>query len=174
MGRQHICVGAITGSYGVRGEARIKSFCAEPSAIADYSPLTTEDGLQRYSLRITRPVKGGFAVRLGGVGSKEEADALKGTRLFARRDVLPSLPDDEFYHTDLIGLDVYDTGGRKLGRINAVHDHGAGQLLELTGSGIDGSVLLPFTQNVVPMVDLTAGRIVADPPEGVFPEGKDA
>ncbi len=169
MKSDRICVGVVTGSFGVRGDARIKSFCAEPTAIADYGPLWSEDGTTKYALTITRPVKGGFAVRLSGITSKEQADASKGLKLFADRSALPSLPDDEFYHTDLIGLDVYDTGGVKLGRINAVHDHGAGDLLEVGGTLFKGSILLPFTREAVPTVDLAAKRIVADPPDGLLP-----
>jgi len=163
-----ICVGAITGSFGVRGEARVKSFCADPAAIGDYGPLTTEDGQTSYRLTITRAVKGGFAVRLSDVKTKEQADALRGTTLYAPRAALPALPDDEFYHTDLIGLTAVDTGGADLGRIHAVHNHGGGDLLELRARGRKGTVLVPFTQAVVPTVDLGAGRIVIDPPEGLF------
>lgn len=163
-----VCVAAITGSFGVRGEARVKSFCAEPSALGDYGPLSDDKGTREFAVTITRPVKGGFAVRLSGVKTKEEADALKGTRLYAPREALPALPDDEFYHADLIGLPVFDTGGTQLGRVKAVHDHGAGDLLEIHGPGLKSTVLLPFTREVVPTVDLEAGRIVADPPEGLF------
>ncbi|WP_137702542.1 ribosome maturation factor RimM [Marimonas lutisalis] len=165
-----ICVGAISGAYGVRGEVRLKSFTAEPEAIADYSPLSSEDGAQSFTVTIIRPIKGGFAARLGGIATKEQADALRGTRLFARRDQLPSLPDDEFYHADLIGLQVFDTGGHELGRVKSVQNHGAGDLLEIHGPGLKSTVLLPFTRDAVPTVDLTAGRIVADPPDGLFPE----
>ncbi len=165
MAKERICVGVVTGSFGVRGEARIKSFCAEPTAIADYSPLTNEDGSKEFTLTLTRPVKGGFAVRLSGITSREQADASKGLKLFARRDVLPGLPDDEFYYSDLIGLDVFNTGGEKLGRINAMHDHGAGDFLEIAGPSIKGSMLLSFTAETVPTVDLAGGRIIIDPPE---------
>ncbi len=165
-----ICVGAIAGSFGVRGEVRIKSFCTEPTAVADYGPLSTEDGKTEYTLTIVRPVKGGFAARLSGVKSKEAADALKGTRLYAPRTALPSLPDDEFYHTDLMGLEVFDTGGEALGKVHAVHNHGASDLLEVRMKGKSGTVLVPFTQAVVPTVDLAAGRIIIDPPEGLFSE----
>ena len=170
MSETRICVGAIAGAFGVNGEVRLKSFTAEPEAIAGYGPLWTEDGAQSFTVEITRPVKNGFAARLGGVASKEAADALRGTRLFADRDALPSLPDDEFYHADLIGLAVHDTGGHLLGRVTAVHNHGAGDLLEISGKGSKTPALLPFTRTAVPTVDLTAGRIVADPPEGVFPD----
>ena len=165
-----ICVAAITGSYGVRGEARVKSFCAEPSALGDYGPLSDDTGTRDFKITITRPVKGGFAVRLSGVKTKEEADALKGTRLYAPRDVLPALPDDEFYHADLMGLSVVDTGGADLGQVHAVMNHGAGALLEVRQKGRSGTVLVPFTQAIVPTVDLAAGRIVVDPPEGLFDE----
>ena len=88
-------------------------------------------------------------------------------RLYADRDKLPSLPDDEYYHADLIGLSVFDTGGTELGRVSSVQNHGAGDLLELQRPG-KGNALLPFTLAIVPTVDLAAGRIVADPPEGLF------
>jgi len=163
-----ICVGTIAGAFGVQGEVRLKSFTADPTAIADYAPLSNEDGTQIFSVTLTRPINNGFAARLGGVKTKEEADALKGVKLFAEREKLPELPDDEFYHTDLIGLEVYDTGGTLLGRIKAVMNHGAGDILEITSAGNSGSLLVPFTLEIVPTVDLTAGRIVADPPEGLF------
>lgn len=168
-----ICVGAIAGSFGVRGEARIKSFCADPAAIADYAPLTLEDG-RSFDLKITRPIKGGYAARLTGITTKEAADALRGQRLHAPRARLPNLPDDEFYHADLIGLAVVDTGGQTLGRVQAIHDHGAGDVLELTGPGLKGGAMLPFTRTVVPTVDLAAGRLVIDPPQGVFSGADDA
>ncbi|MEM9227987.1 MAG: ribosome maturation factor RimM [Pseudomonadota bacterium] len=164
-----ICVGAIAGSFGVRGEARIKSFCATPETIADYAPLSLEDG-RSFGVKLGRAVKGGFAVRLTGIDSKEAADALKGQRLYAPRERLPNLPDDEYYHADLIGLAVIDTGGQALGRVKAIHDHGAGDLLEVTGPHIRGSAMLPFTKDAVPTVDVARGRLIADPPDGVLPE----
>jgi 16S rRNA processing protein RimM len=170
MSTDRICVGAIAGAFGVRGEVRLKSFCAEPEAIADYAPLYTEDGTRSFSVEITRAVKDGFAAHLSGVTTKEEADALRGTRLFADRDKLPELPDDEFYHSDLIGLEVLNTGGKVLGKVRSVQNYGAGDLLEIHGPGLKATVLLPFTNEFVPTVDLTAGRIIADPPEGLFPD----
>ena len=158
-----IWVGAIAGAFGVRGEVRLKSFCAQAEDIATYGPLATEDGRRSFAVRLTRPVNGGLGARLSGVETKEQADALKGTTLWADRAALPSLPDDEFYHADLIGLEVVDTGGASLGRVRAVHDHGAGDILEIYGAA--GVLLVPFTRAAVPTVDLAAGRIVADPPE---------
>ncbi|MGR3270865.1 16S rRNA processing protein RimM [Thalassococcus profundi] len=163
-----ICVGAIAGAFGVQGEVRIKSFTADPEAIADYAPLTSEDGSRSFDVQLTRAIAQGFAARLSGVRSKEEADALKGLRLFAPRDRLPALPDDEFYHADLIGLAVFDTGGKQLGTVKAVLNHGASDLLEVQVPGASATVLVPFTLAVVPTVDLASGRIVADPPDGLF------
>lgn len=153
-----VCVGAIAGAFGVRGEARIKSFCAEPDAIGDYSPLTDEQG-RAFDLNLGRAIKGGYAARLSGVATREDAEALKGTRLYAPRDRLPALPDDEFYHADLVGLNVVDTGGEPLGTVRAVHDFGAGDVIEVTGRT---ELMLPFTREAVPTVDLTAKRLIAD------------
>ena len=163
-----ICVGAFSGSYGVNGEIRLKSFCADPETIADYSPLTTEDGKRSFGITITRSIKGALVAKVSGITNKEEADALKGLRLFAKRDQLAVLPDDEFYHTDLIGLTVLDTGGAVLGKVQDVQNHGASDLLEVMPTAGGNTILLPFTKEVIPTVDLTAGRIIADPPEGAL------
>jgi 16S rRNA processing protein RimM len=165
---ERVCVGAVAGSFGVHGEVRLKSFCAEPGDIASYGPLSSEDGTRSWEVKLTRPVKNGFAAKLSGVVTKEAADALRGVRLYAPREKLPALPDDEFYHADLIGLEVLDTGGRLLGRVKAVLNHGAGDLLEIEGAGMKQPALMPFTRAIVPTVDLAAGRIIADPPDGLF------
>ena len=125
------CVGAIAGAFGVRGEVRLKSFCTTAEDIATYGTLTTEDGTRRFAVTLTRPVNGGLGARLSGVETKEQADALRGVTLWADRAALPALGDDEFYHADLIGLEVVDTGGASLGRVRAIHDHGAGDILEI-------------------------------------------
>ena len=163
-----VCVGAIAGAFGVRGEVRLKSFCANAEDIASYGPLASEDGSRSFEVRLTGAIKGGLSARLSGVVTKEQADALRGLRLYAPREALPALPDDEFYHADLIGLEAYDTGGAPLGRVAAVLNHGAGDLLELRGPGLKGAVLVPFTLAVVPTVDLASGRLVIDPPEGLL------
>lgn len=159
---ERVCIGAIAGAFGVQGEVRLKSFTTDPSDIATYGPLWTEDGGRSFSVRLTRPVTGGLGARLDGVVTREDAEALKGVTLWVDRSMLPSLPDDEFYHTDLIGLEVVDTGGIVLGRVHAVFDHGAGDILDITGPR---PMMLPFTRAFVPTVDIAAGRIVADPPE---------
>nr|WP_213395411.1 ribosome maturation factor RimM [Yoonia sp.] len=163
-----VIVGMIGGSFGVKGEVRLKSFCADPMAIADYTPLYTEHGDSIAQVVLTGQLKGGFTARLSGVVTKEDADALRNIALYADRAAMPSLPDDEYYYADLIGLAVLDTGGSKLGQVKSVVDHGAGALLELHVPGQSDPVLLPFTQAAVPTVDLAAGRIIADPPAGLF------
>ena len=168
MTADKVCVGAIGGAYGVRGELRVKSFCAVPEDIETYSPLSTQDGAGVFHLALVRPIKNGFVARIAEVATKEDADALKGTQLFALREQLPSLPDDEYYHTDLIGLEVLDTGGTLLGRVKTVLDHGAGDLLEIQRPGSSETALLPFTLAAVPTVDIAAGRLIADPPDGLF------
>ena len=158
-----VCVGAIAGAFGVRGEVRLKSFCTTAEDIATYGPLATEDGGRRFTVRLTRPVTGGLAARLSGVETREQAEALKGATLWADRAALPALPEDELYHADLIGLEVVDPGGAVLGRVSAIHHHGAGDILDVQGPG--GGLLIPFTRAAVPTVDVAAGRIVADPPD---------
>ncbi len=163
-----VIVGMIGGSFGVKGELRLKSFCADPAAIADYTPLYTENGDSIAQVVLTGQLKGGFTARLSGVVTKEDADALRNVALYADRSAMPSLPDDEYYYADLIGLAVLDTGGAALGKIKSVVDHGAGALLELHVPGQSDTVLIPFTRAAVPTVDLAAGRIIADPPAGLF------
>ncbi|MEM8755915.1 MAG: ribosome maturation factor RimM [Pseudomonadota bacterium] len=160
-----ICVGAVAGAFGVRGEARIKSFCAEPGDIAAYAPLTDETGAKSFTVKIVKPVKGGFAARLGGVATREAAEALKGLRLYAPRERMPALPDDEFYYADLVGLEAVDAGGARLGRVRAVEDYGGGDFLEIRVDATGKPLLVPFTREAVPTVDLAARRVVVDPPE---------
>jgi 16S rRNA processing protein RimM len=160
-----IVVGSLAGAFGIRGEVRLKSFCAEPADIAGYVPLLTPDGRVIRSIEITGQTQGALTARIEGVSTKEEADALRGTSLLAERSQLPALPEDEYYHADLIGLPVQDPGGNPLGTVRAVLNHGAGDILEVARPG-GASVLIPFTLAAVPLVDLAGRRIVADPPEG--------
>ncbi len=160
-----IIVGTLGGAFGIQGEVRLKSFCADPLAIADYTPLSTEDGKTFPMLVLTGQVKGGFTARVQGIDTKEDADALRGVALYALRDQLPNLPDDEYYYTDLVGLTVLDTGNETLGTVKSVENHGAGDVLEIQLSGQSDTMLLAFTHDIVPTVDLNAGRIIVNPPE---------
>lgn len=167
MADDRIVVGSLAGAFGVRGEVRLKSFCAEPADIAGYAPLHTPDGRVFREIRITGQTQGSLTARLDGVSSREEADALRGTPLLADRARLPALSEDEFYHADLVGLPVQDAGGGALGTVRAVLNHGAGDILEVARPG-GATVLIPFTLAAVPLVDIAAGRIIADPPEGTL------
>jgi 16S rRNA processing protein RimM len=162
-----LVVGRLAGPFGVKGEVRLKSFCAQPADIAGYAPLYSPDGRVFRRLTITGAGKGALTARVEGVSTREEAEALAGTDLLVDRDRLPSLPDDEFYHADLIGLPVHDGAGALIGTVRAVHDHGAGDILEVVRPG-GGEALIPFTRAAVPVVDLAGRRIVADPPEGAL------
>ncbi|TAG23473.1 MAG: 16S rRNA processing protein RimM [Rhodobacterales bacterium] len=160
-----ICIGAIAGAFGIAGEVRLKSFCSQPEDIASYGPLYSEDGARQFRVTLTRPVAGGYGARISGVATREEAEALRGTSLYIDRARLPSLPDDEFYHADLIGLEAVDTGGERLGKVMAIHNHGAGDIIEISSTRHKSALLLPFTKLIVPNVDLAAGRLIVDLPE---------
>ncbi|HKL70159.1 ribosome maturation factor RimM [Salibaculum sp.] len=168
MSDETITLGSIAGAFGVKGEVRLKSFCAEPEAIIDYTPLTRSDGKVVQTIVLTGRAKGALVVRMDGITTKEEADALRGVELHALRSQLPALPDDEFYHADLVGLAAVDTGGESLGRVKSVQSNGADDLLEVQAAGLRDTVLVPFTRSIVPTVDLAAGRLVIDPPGGLF------
>ena len=161
----HVIVGTLGGAFGVSGEVRLKSFCADPEAIADYVPLHTSTGLTIQQVILTGRTKAGFTAKIDAILTKEQADELKGVEIFADRSLLPSLPDDEFYYADLIGLTVLVTGGETIGTVKNVMDHGAGDLLEILSPGASDTLLLPFTKAIVPTVDLEAGRIIIDPPD---------
>jgi 16S rRNA processing protein RimM len=160
-------MGVIIGAHGVKGEVRVKSFTAEPAAIAAYGPLEGEEGGRRFALALRGQVKGVLIARLEGVQDRSAAERLKGTRLYLPRAALPAPGEDEVYHADLVGLAVELTDGSALGRVRAIHDFGAGHSLEVEKPG-GGVVLVPFTATVVPVVDLRSGRVVVDPPAGLL------
>jgi 16S rRNA processing protein RimM len=174
MSDEKIVVGALSGSFGVNGDVRLKSFCADPEALADYTPLTRADGETITTIVIKGQTKGSLIARVDGITTKEQADGLRGMELFAQRDQLPNLPDDEYYHTDLVGLMTFDTGGVELGRVKAVQTNGADDLLEIISPTHKDTVLVPFTAAIVPTVDLASGRIVIDAPRGLFDDAPEA
>ena len=160
-----ILVGQVGGGFGVRGEVRVTAFTADPLALTAYGPLLRADGTVALTLTSTRPDKNGVVGRAKEITTKEQADALRGTTLHVSRDRLPALPDDEFYHTDLIGLSAYDTGGELIGKVSAIYNHGAGDIVEISPIRHKSALLLPFTTAIVPNVDLAAGRIVVNLPD---------
>jgi 16S rRNA processing protein RimM len=164
---RRVCVGVVTGAHGVRGAVRVKSFTAEPADVARYGPLEDEGGEKRYSLRLVGSAKGVLIAQLAGVDDRDRADTLRGLRLYLPRSALPPPPEDEYYHADLIGLAAELADGTPVGQVRAVHDFGAGDTLEIDRA--EGQpVMVPFTRAVVPVVDLQAGRLVLDPPEGLI------
>jgi 16S rRNA processing protein RimM len=163
---RRICVGRIVGAQGVRGAVRVKSFTADPAAIARYGALSDRAGSRRYTLRVTGQSSGALIARIAGVVDRDQALALKGTDLFVERAALPAPAEDEFYHADLIGLAAVTTDGRDLGRVTAVHDFGAGDVLEIAGS--TGTHMVPFRREIVPVVDLAATRLEIAPVPGLL------
>jgi 16S rRNA processing protein RimM len=161
---ERVCVGQVLGAHGVHGRIRLKSFTAEPEALFDYAPLTDEAGGRTFKVRRTGAGKDHFLAEVEGVKGREAAEALRGTRLYVARDALPAPDDeDEFYHADLLDLEVVTAAGEPFGRVLAVYDFGAGDLLEIRHVG-GRTVQLPFTRAVVPTVDVKGGRLVVDPP----------
>lgn len=162
-----IQVGRVAGAFGVRGEVRITSFTGDPLALVDYKTLQREDGSPALTLTAGRAVKGGVIVRAKEVETREQAEALRGLKLFISRDRLPEPEEDEFYVTDLIGLAVETAEGEVLGRVKAVQDFGAGDLLEITPAEGGATWYLPFTREAVPDVRLADGVVVAVKPDEV-------
>ena len=166
--QERACLGVIVGARGLRGELKIKSFTQVPEDIAAYGPLEDETGSRRIDLRVTGQAKGVLTARAEGVDDRTAADKLKGLRLYIGRDRLPPPDEDEYYHSDLIGLTV-DAPQVSLGTVRRIFDFGAGDVLEVAG-GEFGTVMVPFTRAVVPVVDMAGGRLVVDPPDGLLDE----
>lgn len=175
-----ICVGAILGAHGVRGEVRIKCFTGRPEDVAAFGPVETEDGARRFTLKVTRSIKEGVAAALSGVADRDAAEALKGTRLYVPRSALPVLPADEeeYYLADLIGLAVrWIDGPQAQGKVIAAHNFGAGDLIEVepaaTPGGKQQTLLLPFEREVVTEVNVAEGYICVRLPREVSEEDKE-
>ncbi len=164
-----VLLGAIVGAHGLKGEVVLKVFTEAPEGVAAYGPLQSEDGRVTVEIEALRPLKNGHAARLKDVRDRAAAEALKGVGLYVPRAALGE-PDeeDEFYHTDLVGLAVEQEGKGRLGFVKAVHNFGAGDLLEIALEGRRQTVLLPFTREAVPVVDIKGRRLVAAPPLGLW------
>jgi 16S rRNA processing protein RimM len=161
-----VCLGQIGAAHGVRGEVRLRSFTADPGAITRYGPLETEDG-RVFEIESLRPAKDHFVARLAGIRGRDAAAQLANIKLYVPRERLPK-PEaaDEFYHADLVGLAVVDRAGEKLGTVVAVHNFGAGDLIEVRQAEGEPTQMLPFDEATVPEVDLAAGRLVVELPAG--------
>jgi 16S rRNA processing protein RimM len=167
-GGAKVCLGQIGAAHGVRGEVRLRSFTSDPAAIADYGPLETEDG-RVFAIENLRSAKDHFVVRLSGIRDRDAASALTNTKLYVPRERLPQTAEpDEFYHADLVGLAAVDTHGNKIGTVIAIHNFGAGDLIEVRADADGKTELLPFDVAHVPAVDIASGRLTVDPPHGLF------
>jgi 16S rRNA processing protein RimM len=165
---ERVCVAQIGAAHGIRGEVKLWSFTADPLAIKEYGPLETEDGAARFKIESLRTAKDHLVVRFSGIDDRNAAERLTNLRLFVPRTRLPATGADEFYHADLIGLKAVDASGNEFGTVIAVQNFGAGDLLEIKIPDDSETVLMPFTVTTVPVVDIAGGRIVVDPPQGLF------
>ncbi len=161
-----VLVAAIAGAFGVKGEVRLKSFTQDPAACLAYAPFVDKDGNPLLSIISSRKIKGGFAVFTKEIKTREQAEAQKSTRLYAFREKFAPTDEDDFYQSDLVGLKAEDEKGAPLGRIKAVLNFGAGDLLEIVQTpGVAQSWTIPFTKACVPHVDVAGGKVVlADAP----------
>jgi 16S rRNA processing protein RimM len=156
-----IRVARIGAAHGIRGEVKLWSFTEDPLAVTNYGPLETADGARRFEIEAARPAKDHLVARLKGVGDRNAAETLRNTDLFVPRDRLPPIADaDTFYHADLVGLSAVSEDGAALGTVSAIHNFGAGDLIEIAPATGGEPLLLPFTEATVPTIDLKAGRIV--------------
>jgi len=168
---ERVCVAQIGGAHGLRGEVKLKSFTGDPMAVREYGTLTTEDGAESFELEALRPAKGHLVARFRGIEDRGAAERLANVRLFVPRERLPPLEADEFYHADLIGLCAVKADGTEIGTVVAVHDFGAGDILELAPRGAATTIMVPFTAAFVPSVDIARGRIVVAPPHDAAENG---
>jgi 16S rRNA processing protein RimM len=158
-----ICVARIGAAHGVRGAVKLWTFTEDPLAVKRYGPLATKDGARRFEVTSARETKGHLVATLKGVTTREEAERLNGIELYIEREKLPAAGEGEYYHADLIGLAAVTTTDAPLGRVIAIHNFGAGDIIEIAPPQ-GATMLLPFSNAVVPTVDLTGGRVVIELP----------
>jgi len=166
----HICVARIGAPHGVRGAVKLWTFTEDPLAVKAYGPLATKDGARQFEVTHAREAKDHLVANFKGIATREEAEKLNGLELYVAREKLPATDDDEYYHADLIGLAAVTSANEPLGRVIAIHNFGAGDIIEIAPpQGV--TMLLPFTNAVVPTVDLKGGRVVIELPQEI--EGED-
>ncbi len=164
--QSRILLGAIVAAHGLKGEVKVKCFTAAPENIAAYGALEDKTGERHFMLRVVRRLEDSVVAAIEGVGGRTAAEALRGVELYVARAALPAAEGDEFYHVDLIGLRVERETGEELGTVVAVHQFGANDVLDIR-SQKGPSLMLPFTREAVPVVDIAGGRLVAVPPAEV-------
>ena len=165
-----ICVARIGAAHGVRGAVKLWTFTEDPLAVKAYGPLTTRDGARQFEVTHVREARDHLVATFKGVASREDAERLNGIELYIAREKLPETDDDEYYHADLIGLAAVNAANEPLGRVVAIHNFGAGDIIEIAPPH-GSTMLLPFTNAVVPTVDLKGGRVVIELPREI--EGDD-
>jgi 16S rRNA processing protein RimM len=163
---QRVCIARIGAAHGVRGEVKLWPFTEDPMAVTRYGELSADDG-RCFEIETVRLGKDFLVARLKGIRDRTAAEQLRNVDLYVPRDRLPELADEEYYHADLVGLRVEDPDGTVVGTITAVHNFGAGDLLEIQRASGRDTVMVPFTSDTVPVIDIAGGRIVLDP-QGVF------
>jgi 16S rRNA processing protein RimM len=169
-----IRVARIGAAHGIRGEVKLWSFTEDPLAVTNYGPLETADGARRFEIEAARPAKDHLVARLKGVGDRNAAETLRNTDLFVPRDRLPPIAEaDTFYHADLVGLAAVGEDGAAFGTVSAIHNFGAGDLIEIAPTAGGEPLLLPFNETTVPTIDLKAGRIVVVPPAEIEAKEED-
>jgi 16S rRNA processing protein RimM len=166
-----VCVARIGAAHGVRGAVKLWTFTEDPLAVQRYGPLMTKDGTRQFEVTHVREAKDHLVATLKGVATRDEAQRLNGLELYVPREKLPDTDDDEYYHADLIGLAAVTTADQPLGHVVAIHNFGAGDIIEIAPPK-GATLLLPFTNAVVPTVDLAGGRVVIELPEEI--EGEDS
>jgi 16S rRNA processing protein RimM len=166
-----ICIARIGAAHGVRGAVKLWTFTEDPLAVKAYGPLLTKDGTRSFEVATAREAKGHLVATLKGIATREDAERLNGLELYIAREKLPDTDEDEYYHADLIGLDAVTPANEPLGRVIAIHNFGAGDIIEIAPPH-GATMLLPFTNAVVPTVDLAARRVVVELPSEI--EGDDA
>ena len=166
MSPDRVLLGVVAAPHGVRGLVRIKSFTEDPMAVAAYGPLSDESGRKEYRVEALSAARGAVLARIEGVADRTAAEALRGLRLFVERQRLPHTGEREWYEADLIGLEAVGTDGRDWGKVVAFHNFGAGSVLE-----VSGGMMLPFTDEAVPEIDVAGGKVLIDPPAGLLAGG---
>ena len=161
-----ICVARIGAPHGVRGAVKLWTFTEDPLAVRDYGPLMSKDGARQFEVAHVREAKDHLVATFKGVATREDAERLNGIELYIPREKLPETDDDEYYHADLIGLAAVNATNEPIGRVLAIHNFGAGDIIEIAPPH-GPTMLLPFTNAVVPTVDLAAGRVVIELPEEI-------
>src|SRR3954463_4038245 len=165
-----VCVARIGAPHGVRGAVKLWTFTEDPLAVQRYGPLSTRDGARHFEVTHVRPAKDHLVATLKGVATREDAERLNGVELYVPREKLPATDADEYYHADLIGLAAVNAADEPIGKVIAIHDFGAGPITE-PAPPQGSTLLLPFTNAVVPTVDVAAGRVVIELPGEI--EGDD-